>query len=344
MSVAAEKTWPADGIERLDRCPLCASEQRHVEHEGLTDEIFFAAPGRWDLWRCETCRCTYLDPRPNPATIGLAYETYYTHNESEPPPPRSALQRLRTELGNGYRNRRFGTTIEPALSIGGWLGRFLPPVAWPVNVAYRFLPRRASAIAPRVLDIGCGNGEWLRLARKAGWSVAGVEPDPVSSDLARRDGIEVRAATADWSDEPAAFDFITMSHVIEHVHDPVETLRVTHSLLKPGGGIFIDTPNIDSDGHARYQRHWRGLEPPRHLVMFNRESLERILLAAGFTDIDYRARFFPVAGMDEQSRRIAAGIPPYEGDLPDSPWSWPNVRSAFAGSRAEFLTLTARKA
>jgi 2-polyprenyl-3-methyl-5-hydroxy-6-metoxy-1,4-benzoquinol methylase len=338
--------WPADGIEVVGRCPLCGCRDRTILHRDLWDNVFFAAPGLWNLWRCGACRSGYLDPRPNEATIGLAYSTYYTHETVELPKAETWFQRLRASLGNGYRNWRYGTELAPALPVGAPLAQLLPPLGWHVDLAYRFLPSSYSG-QKRVLDIGCGGGEWLRMARGAGWTSCGVEPDPVARERARQDGFDVRATLADWNSESDEFDYVTMSHVIEHVHDPLQSLRDCFALLKQGGGIFIDTPNLDAIGHDLYGRHWRGLEPPRHLVIFNRDSLSRTVTEAGFTRLRYPRRFYPFVELAQRSRRIAAGLDPSRLDeatgMPPPPSRFDRLRSATARRKSEFLTVLAKK-
>jgi predicted SAM-dependent methyltransferase len=104
-----------------------------------------------------------------------------------------------------------------------------------------------------------------------------------------------------------------MNHVIEHFHDPIDALRISHRLLKPGGILWIATPNLASLGHAVFRRDWIGLDPPRHLVLFTRSALARALAATGFEldafASDYSAQsFFPVsaaitAGEDPRDER-----------------------------------------
>ncbi len=343
----SDEPWPADGLERVPDCPLCGSNSRTLLHEGLADRIFFVAPGRWTMWQCARCRSGWLDPRPTEATIGIAYGRYYTHDEVVRPKPQNAFQRLRAALGNSYRNNRYGTKLSPTSPLGVPLATLLPPLRWPVDVAYRYLPRRPASTAKRVLDIGCGNGAWLEIARDAGWDAAGVEPDDVSREQARAHGFDVRGTMADWLAEPESFDHVTMSHVIEHVHDPLKLLRDSLTLLRPGGGIFIDTPNIDALGHQLYGPHWRGLEPPRHLILFNRTSLSEAVSRSGFQAIRYPRRLYPAQGMSLHSRRIAAGLDPYSEE-PSVKLGPPlsaaqRLRSAISQARSEFLTLTATK-
>jgi len=341
-SALADQPWPSGGLETVGACPICATREKALIHDGLWDNVFFAAPGRWSLWRCRGCRSAYLDPRPDADTIGLAYSRYYTHDRQEPPPPVGALQRLRAALGNDYRNRRYGTHRSPANALGKPLALAFAPLRWPVDVAFRFLPR----VPGRVFDLGCGGGDFLEMAREAGWEVAGSDPDPVARARAGGLGIEVRATPEAWGDQAGAFDAVTMNHVIEHVHDPLATLATTLRLLRPGGMLYIETPNIDAIGHDIYGPNWRGLETPRHLVLFNRKSLKDALEASGFVGVRYRARLQPFTGLSLVSRRMAAGIDPFdEADapsLPPLPGRATRLRAAVARGKAEFLTLTCR--
>ena len=103
--------WPAHGLEYVNCCPVCCSTERKLLYEGLTDRVFFCAPGEWTLYRCQQCGSAYLDPRPTLDTIGLAYSKYFTHNCDD----RGNIQnlswfrRIRRILANGYLNYRFGT-------------------------------------------------------------------------------------------------------------------------------------------------------------------------------------------------------------------------------------------
>lgn len=76
--------WPEDELEWLGKCPACGAARRDVLFEGLRDEAFHVAAGRWVLWRCQGCEAAYLDPRPSEASIGRAYANYYTHSERWP--------------------------------------------------------------------------------------------------------------------------------------------------------------------------------------------------------------------------------------------------------------------
>jgi SAM-dependent methyltransferase len=254
---------------------------------------------------------------------------------------------LRAALGNGYRNARFGAKLEPSLKVGRYFGLAFPRFRQMVDFTYRYLPRMDGEAGRRVLDIGSGSGAWLLIAREAGWSVAGADPDPIARSRAQELGLEVRTGGAEaWADQLGTFSAVTMSHVIEHVHDPVQTLRDALSLLRPGGRLYVETPNIDAVGHTIFGPNWRGLETPRHLVLFNHGSMNRALGMAGFVNIRYRRRPEVFQELSILSARMAAGLDPYAED-PDpegrAPTRAQRLRSAFSKSRSEFLTLTCER-
>jgi len=279
MDVPVEP-WPADGLESVPVCPLCGSADREILHKGMTDRVFYCAPGEWSLFRCLGCSSGYLDPWPTPETLGMAYASYYTHT-TQTPPADGLMGRVRQRAANGYRNYRFGTQDQPASAV---LGRLVPVVlpqqSETIDAESRHLP--PAKPGDRLLDVGCGNGQFLDFARRAGWAVTGVDLDEKAVEAARSRGLDVRHGGIEVLEGVEQFDGITMGHVIEHVYDPRGLLAKVFALLKPGGWVWIDTPNLDSLGHERYGADWRDLDPPRHLILFTLDSLRGCLRDAGF--------------------------------------------------------------
>ena len=342
-----EKPWAANELEHIPACPVCGSTQREVLHDDLIDNVCFVAAGRWTLHRCIQCRSAYLDPRPNPASIGRAYGTYYTHDVGTPREDINQLKgfrRWRRMLANGYTNHRYGTEHQPASVLGVWVARLLPQQRQALDVQYRYLPKPQKG--QTLLDIGCGNGGFLESAKHAGWDVLGLEPDPKAAEAARQRGLDVRVGTIEvLANESACFDVITLSHVIEHVHTPQDVLTAVHRLLKPGGLVYVDTPNIESRGAKLFGSNWRGLEIPRHLVLFNPDSLLKILAENGFDHISLKRRTAVIPGMYWSSMRIAEGKSPYESEFVRLPiMERLRIKSRRQKMKdLEFITLTAIK-
>jgi SAM-dependent methyltransferase len=277
--------WPG-GLERVPRCPLCADPRSASELEELRDTSFGTAPGVWSLKRCRGCRAVYLDPRPDPASIHLAYRDYYTHAAGADDSSSGVFGRLTKALSNGYRNRIFGTRLRPALAAGSILIPMFPSRAARIRREDRLLGQ-ARGVERSVLDVGCGNGQFLRWARQLGWRCYGVEMDPQAAAVARAHGGEILASQLQdlGAAHDRSFDAITLSHVLEHLHEPLAALCHCRRLLKPGGLLWLETPNIDSAGYEIYGRDWRGLETPRHLVIFNPSAVRSCLERAGFDDV-----------------------------------------------------------
>jgi 2-polyprenyl-3-methyl-5-hydroxy-6-metoxy-1,4-benzoquinol methylase len=342
--VAEPRPWAAEDLESVSDCPACGGNRRRLLYDELADRQWFCAGGGWSLHRCLECFSAFLDPRPDRETIDRAYATYYTHTEA-PPEPRVLGADARTAMRNGYLNAQYGYEFSPASRLGPVLARLFPKKRAYADLFVRNL-RRPTA-GRRLLDVGCGQGTFLAEMRGAGWQVQGIEPDASAAAVARSSGVPVvNAPLEEASLTPQPFDAVTMNHVIEHFHDPIEALRISHRLLKPGGILWIATPNLASRGHALFGRDWIGLDPPRHLVLFTRSSLARAVAATGFAlesfGSDYSAQaFFPV------SATIAAGEDPREERTVGrhrnrlSIWTGDLV-ARLAPGQAENIVLTAR--
>ncbi|MDP3664643.1 MAG: class I SAM-dependent methyltransferase [Nitrosomonas sp.] len=141
-------------------------------------------------------------------------------------------------------------------------------------------------IAPgRLLEVGCGNGKRLARMRDLGWDVTGQEIDSVASEYVRQEkGIPVHLGPLETMDTPGEFDVVILSHVIEHLHDPVALLKMCHLLLKKNGLLVLLTPNVASYGHRKFGAGWRDLESPRHIHLFTCKTLVRLAQKSGFSN------------------------------------------------------------
>ncbi len=151
----------------------------------------------------------------------------------------------------------------------------------------RLADRLERAIGPgsgkRVLDIGCGQGLFLEMMRDRGFEVFGVELGEESSRVAREErGLNV--ITGDLSSLDAdkeSFDAVLMSHLIEHVDDPVALLERVRDLLKPGGAALISLPNCRCIERRIFGANWYPWCLPVHLYHFDMRSIRRAAERAG---------------------------------------------------------------
>jgi 2-polyprenyl-3-methyl-5-hydroxy-6-metoxy-1,4-benzoquinol methylase len=137
------------------------------------------------------------------------------------------------------------------------------------------------------LDVGGGSGWLLNDLKRAEPRVnrtTVVDIDPRAEQIARSNGHDYHLTTFEQFNTDERFDIILMLNLIEHVTDPAAVLRKAKELLRPGGRIWIKTPNYDAlDAHIFKNRSWGGFHTPRHFVLFTRNSLVRHCEAAGFT-------------------------------------------------------------
>ena len=143
----------------------------------------------------------------------------------------------------------------------------------------------------RALDVGCAAGFFLEVAQEEGWQAQGIEMSPYMSEYARESlGLDVLTGTLEEVSLPeSAFNLITMWDVIEHLIDPLNTLKQACSLLAPGGLIAISTGDIGGATARIYNRRWALLAPPGHLFYFSRRTLFAMLRQAHFEPLGWQS-------------------------------------------------------
>lgn len=237
-------------VASLDGCNLCGAKNFSPLLEGR--DTRFGLPGTYTVVQCPNCSLVYLDPQPSSRELAALYMEEYTSSDLTAPAAVQAVSWIKSRLIKPYT-------------------RFLG------NYVYD-IPMRG-----RVLDIGCGNGLLLGIARRQGCSAAGVEPNVKMAEHCRRQGFEVFAGTLEEARFPdASFDTVILSQVLEHVPSPRTTLGEVHRIARPGGRVHIYCPNYDSYLKPIFGRYWHGWHLPFHLYQFRDSTLTRLAETCGF--------------------------------------------------------------
>ena len=208
-----------------------------VKDHAISQESF-------SLCRCAECNFLFTNPRPDQQHIGQYYESnnYISHQDNA------------SNLTNFVYKIVRKITLKQKVY---WINEF-------------------SKTKGKLLDFGCGTGHFLQAAQKDGWKVTGLEPNPKALSIARgKMNLKVYEKIDDLENEKK-FDAITLFHVIEHVHDLEQTMKILYSKLKQRGNLYIAVPNFNSYDSMLYKENWASLDVPRHLYHFTKETMEKL--------------------------------------------------------------------
>lgn len=248
------------------------------------DEVF-------KLVKCKSCGLHYINPRPIKQQIGYYYsEDYYAHNPLKKKKPKERNRFVEKWMD-------FKKNVRALILINFYnypykqekdrksLSAYKKIILWFFYITYRsrldIIPFSGEG---KILDIGCGNGRYLLTLKKQGWQTYGIEQSPKSSKYAR-DVLHLEVNTGDLLDskyQAEFFDVITMWHSLEHLYEPILTLKEAKRILKDDGLLIIAVPNVDSFAAKVFKKYWYQLEIPIHLIAFTPDSITRMLDAAGF--------------------------------------------------------------
>ncbi|MCT4575236.1 MAG: class I SAM-dependent methyltransferase [Alphaproteobacteria bacterium] len=129
----------------------------------------------------------------------------------------------------------------------------------------------------KLLDIGCGTGDFLQEAKSKGWCVKGVEPNKDARAIANsKTNNEVFDVDELLSFKENSFDVITLWHVLEHLPELDEQLDIFKKLLRPNGALIIAVPNHKSFDASYYKSFWAAYDVPRHLWHFSQASIKNL--------------------------------------------------------------------
>lgn len=228
-------------------CPACGETRLS---SFLRSKDYFFSNESFSLDKCDQCGLILTNPFPEEKIIGRYYQSddYFSH----PGKKKSMLKEV-------YKTVRFFNIRRKFNMIKPWRG------------------------SGKVLDIGCGSGEFLAYCKEKGMDVTGLEPNNEAREYAS--GLLGKAVLRPEqldSLPDKSFDIVSMWHVLEHVEDGRKQLRELHRLLKADGVAVIALPNTASDDCAYYREYWAGWDLPRHLYHFNRSAISQLASKQGF--------------------------------------------------------------
>lgn len=231
-------------------CPVCLNPVTAPALVG-TDFLFESTSKTFTLYSCEACRCLFLHPMPDSREIERFYPADYWWNARRS----GGLKKLESV----YRKLALRDHIA-------------------------FITKAAGDRGVDVLDVGCGSGTLLGLLKHRGFRVTGLDFSAEAAAIAKAEnGVDVAVGSLEEAHFPAeSFDVVTLFHVMEHVTNPRLVLAEVSRVLKPNGVAILQVPNIESWQFKIFGARWYGLDIPRHVIDYSRNSMLKLLADSGF--------------------------------------------------------------
>ena len=223
------------------KCPWCESEKTQI-HLWLKDE--FLSNEGFQIYECLNCGLLFTEPRPRKDKVGEYYksEDYYSHQENKQ----------------------------------GFIPRIYEWVKV-INLKNKSKMATRDLTIGKVLDIGCGVGDFLHVMENKGWETTGIEPSEDAKAIAKKRTKAQLLSPENIEQIPdESFDLITMWHVLEHVDDLKSEITHLERLLKKGGRLVLALPNFKSYDAEYYNEKWAAYDVPRHLNHFCKKSIANI--------------------------------------------------------------------
>lgn len=149
------------------------------------------------------------------------------------------------------------------------------------NIRYKFRLLKNRKAGARLLDYGCGAGDFLAYAKKQNLNVYGVEPHPDALEITQKKIGKEMASSMHLEEINQRFDYITLWHVLEHIPDLFEFIGQLKDHLTVDGKMLIAVPNYTSFDARFYKEHWAAYDVPRHLWHFSPDSFEKLFNSFG---------------------------------------------------------------
>jgi SAM-dependent methyltransferase len=244
-----KRTHPIDElVARFGRIPEALLTSRPCPTCGSADAAPELEKDHMTIVRCRRCDLVYVSPTFDEEH----YQTVYASAE---------YQDIVRDLGiksHDYRTERFGTE-----RVG-------------------LMASHLDAASPRYLDIGCSTGFVVEAARDRGWSAIGIDLNPSAVEFGRSRGLDLRAvALEDGGFADDSFDAVSLFDVLEHLFDPLRTLRAARRLLRPGGILFMYVPNYDSASRLLMGKDAHFIWPTHHLNYYTPTTIRDLMQREG---------------------------------------------------------------
>ena len=249
-------------------CRICGNID-DLKHYSVK-EMMMGTQDVFDYFQCPSCGCLQISEIP--ANLGKYYpENYYSY--------RSKSKNLSYKFRSWIDRQRVLASLRDTSTVGSIVNMYSKPleyISWIKDIQIDF----DSAI----LDIGCGQGRLLiRMSMGGFTNLTGVDPF-IDNDISYYDNIRIhKQDLAEFSDSKHKYNLIMLHHSLEHMPEQDQAFDSISKLLSSDGTALIRIPLADSYAWEHYRENWVQLDPPRHLYLHSRDSLDLLAKKHGFS-------------------------------------------------------------
>ncbi|HEY3323455.1 MAG TPA: class I SAM-dependent methyltransferase [Planctomycetota bacterium] len=237
--------FTASGTDTQPLCPMCQSAAAEVQYDYVKIKIV----------RCTTCGLWRTCPRLSADELTRYYAEHYYNPE-------------RQQAGQYEKWRDANKDV------------------WSVNAEVVAKEARERRLGPSLLDVGCGHGFFMEQCLARGLQARGIETSPHAIEYATQTlKLDVRQLTLDQIPPDEYYDIVTLWGVLEHLPDPLLAMRQVHAHLKPGGMVWVMTPNTNALERFLKGAQYFNFLNQTHLTHFHRRTLKALLERAGFKNV-----------------------------------------------------------
>lgn len=259
-------------MEKLEHCPICNSAQFNPFLACVDNTV---SRETFTIVQCNSCGFKFTNPRPDESDLGRYYksEDYVSHSNTK-----------KGFINSTYQSVRKYTLLKKLQLISKYFK------------------------TGKILDIGCGTGEFLNTCKDAKWQTFGIEPDEDARKMAVQNyGLNVQEESELKNFPDASFDIISMWHVLEHVPKLNQRIEDLKRLIKPSGIIIVAVPNCNSLDAKIYKEQWAAYDVPRHLYHFTPKDIETAFKKHGLNTFKILPMVFDSFYVSMLSEKIKTG-------------------------------------